>query len=87
MDEDKVVTLKDEDGKSLKFTQLMTFEFEENLYVAITPVEDIDGIKNGDVMLLQICEDEDGDDVYLPLENEHVLAHVWEEFEELYYEE
>ena len=87
MDEDKVVILKDEDGKKRMFTQLMTFEYDESLYVAITPVEEIEGIKNGDVMLLQIREDKDGEDVYLPLENEQKLAQVWEEFEELYYEE
>ena len=87
MDEEKIVILTDEDGKKLRFTQLMTFEFNESLYVAITPVEEIDDIKNGDVMLLEIREDEDGEDCYLPLENEAVLKQVWEEFEELYDEE
>ena len=87
MDEEKIVILKDEDGKAAKFTQIMTFEFNENLYVAITPQTQVDGIKSDEVMLLEIREDEDGEDCYLPLENEHVLKQVWEEFEELYYEE
>ena len=87
MDEEKIVVLKDEDGKAARFTQIMTFEFNENLYVAVTPQTQVDGVGSGEVMLLQIREDEDGEDCYLPLENEHELKQVWEEFEELYYEE
>lgn len=87
MDEDKIVELKDEDGKSVRFLQVMTFEFNDSLYVAITPEEETDGIKKGDIMLLEICEDEDGEDCYLPLENEQLLKQVWEEFKELYYED
>ena len=84
MDEEKIVILKDEGGKAVRFTQIMTFEFNENLYVAITPENKVDGIESGEVMLLEIREDEDGTDCYLPLENEQILKQVWEEFEELY---
>ena len=87
MDELKIVILKDEDGKAVRFTQIMTFEFNESLYVAITPETQVDGIESGEVMLLEIREDEYGTDCYLPLENEQILKQVWEEFEELYDEE
>jgi uncharacterized protein YrzB (UPF0473 family) len=87
MDEEKIVILKDEAGKAVKFTQIMTFEYENSLYVAITPQTKEGDIENGEVMLLEICEDQDGTDCYLPLENEHILKQVWEEFEELYYEQ
>ncbi len=87
MDEEKTVVLLDEDGKAQKFTQIMTFLFEESLYVAVTPQTQVDGVQNGEVMLLEIREDEDGEDCYLPLENEHMLLQVWEEFERLYDEE
>ena len=60
MDEEQIVLLKDENGNNVRFEQIMTFEFEESLYVAITPEDEVDGIKNGDVMLLEIREDEDG---------------------------
>ena len=86
MDEEKIVVLKDEDGKAARFTQIMTFEYEESLYVAITPQTNVGDIANGEVMLLEIREDDDGSDCYLPLENEQILKQVWEEFEELYSE-
>lgn len=87
MGELELVILKDEDGNKVRFTQILTFEFGESLYVAITPEKEIDGIKNGDVILLEIREDEDGTDCYLPLENEQKLKRVWEEFEKLYHEQ
>lgn len=86
MEENKIVELKDENGKAEDFECIMTFELEDRLYVAITPARDLDGIKNGEVMLLEIREDEDGMDCYLPLESEQELESVFEEFEKLYYE-
>jgi len=86
MEENNIVHLKDEAGKNIKFERIMTFDFAESLYVAITPVEDLGDIKNGDVMLLEIREDKDGLDCYLPIENEQKLNRVFEEFERLYYE-
>jgi len=86
MEDKNIVHLKDEDGKHIKFERIMTFDFAESLYVAITPVEDLGDIKNGDVMLLEVREDKDGMDCYLPIENEQKLNRVFEEFEKLYYE-
>jgi hypothetical protein len=39
------------------------------------------------VLLLEIVEDEDGDDCYVPIEDEQKLDKVWDEFERLYNEE
>lgn len=85
-DED-IVILKDEDGKDSRFYHIMTFDYEESFYVALTPETEVDGIKNGEVILLEIMEDEDGDDCYVPIEDEKKLDKVWDEFEKLYDEE
>ena len=86
MDENEFVELLDENGKPVKFERLLTFEFCEDIYVALTPVEDFEGIENGEVILLEITEDENGDDCYQPLDDEQQLERVFEEFERLYYE-
>jgi uncharacterized protein YrzB (UPF0473 family) len=86
-EEEEIVVLQDEDGKDVRFQHIMTFDFEESFYVALTPEKDMDGIQNGDVILLEIVEDEDGSDCYVPLEDEARLNKVWEEFERLYYED
>ena len=36
---------------------------------------------------MEILEDEDGNDCYVPIESEDRLDQVWEEFERLYYED
>lgn len=87
MSEENVVVLTDEEGKEVRFLHIMTFDFEESFYVALTPEEDVDGIENGEVLLLEVQEDDDGSDCYVPIEEEEKLDRVWEEFERLYYED
>lgn len=88
MDEDEnVVSLQDEDGNDVNFEHIMTFDFEGGYYVALTPETEIDGIQNGDVILLEIVENEHGSDCYMPIEDEDKMNRAWDEFEKLYYEE
>jgi len=87
MSEEDVVILTDEEGKEVRFLHIMTFDFEDSFYVALTPEESVDGIEPGEVLLLEIMEDEDGDDCYVPIEDEAKMDRVWEEFERLYYED
>lgn len=87
MDNNDVVVLQDENGNDVNFQHIMTFDFEDSFYVALTPETEVDGVKNGEVVLLEIMEDEEGDDCYMPIEDEKKLDKVWEEFERLYYEE
>ena len=86
MEEKEFVELLDENDNPVDFERLLTFEYDGSVYVALTPAEDFEGIKNGEVILLEIREDEEGQDCYLPLENELLLEAVFEEFERLYYE-
>ena len=87
MSEEDVVVLQDEDGNDIAFQHIMTFDFEGSFYVALTPEKDTEEINNGDVVLLEIMEDEDGSDCYVPIESEEKLDTVWAEFERLYYED
>lgn len=87
MEEENVVILIDEDGKELPFLHIMTFDFEGSFFVALTPQEDTEDIESGEVLLMEILEDEDGNDSYVPIESEDRLDKIWEEFERLYYED
>lgn len=87
MEEENVVILIDEDDKEIRFLHIMTFDFEESFFVALTPEEDTEDIENGEVLLMEILEDKDGNDTYAPIEDEDRLDKVWEEFERLYYED
>ena len=87
MSEENTVILRDEDGREVKFIHIMTFDYDDSFYVALTPEQEVDGIQNGEVLLLEIFEDADGNDCYGPVENEKKLDEVWDEFERLYYED
>ena len=87
MSDENIVVLQDEDGRETRFVHIMTFDFEDSIYVALTPETQVDGIKNGDVMLAEILEDADGNDCYGPIDNEQKLRRVWDEFERIYDED
>ena len=87
MSDENIVVLQDEDGNDARFVHIMTFDYEDSVYVALTPETQVDGIKNGEVMLAEILEDEDGNDCYGPIDSEQKLRGVWAEFERVYSED
>ena len=87
MSKDSIIILKDEKENDVRFFLIMTFDFDDSFYVALTPETEVEGIKNGEVMLLEVVENEDGDDTYQPIASEEMLERVWSEFERLYYED
>jgi len=87
MSEKSIVVLKDEDGREVRFSHIMTFDYDGSFYVALLPVGEVEGAGRDEVLLMEIREDEDASDCYLPVENEQQLEKVWEEFKRLYYED
>ena len=87
MSDEDVIVMVDEEGTEVRFLHIMTFDYEGSFYVALTPEETVDGIENGEVLLMEIIEDEDGEETYAPVEDEAKLDKVWDEFERLYYED
>lgn len=80
------VTLLDENQKEVKFDHLMTFEHEEKHYIALMPLDAVEGIGDDEVLILEVVSS-DGEDAYVPVENEVLLEEVFETFMELMDEE
>lgn len=85
--EDNIIEMMDEDGSLLKFEHLLTFEADEDFFIAFTPVEKMEDFDVGEVLIMRIEEDDEHGDVYLPIETEEELDRLWEVFQQLYYEE
>lgn len=85
-EEMNLIEMQDEDGNILKFEHLLTFEVDEEFYVAFTPIEKTEEFDVGEVLIMRIQEDDDGD-VYLPIETEKELDELWAIFQQLYYED
>jgi putative Holliday junction resolvase len=92
MDEqNNIVELMDEEGNLLHLLHLMTLQHEGAEYVVLTDdLAEEDEAAEGDeseVFILQIAQDEQGEDCYVAVEDEDVSQAVFERFMELYEQE
>ena len=70
-EEDELIELVDEDGNTQTFEWLASFPVGENQYIAVAePMEDGEEPEEIQVLFLRIEEDEDGNDVYIPVEDD-----------------
>lgn len=79
-----IITLKDEDGNEVKFEFLDLVELNNEEYVILLPVT-VDGEEEeGEVVILQIEDNEADDDEesYISVEDESILNEVFEIFKE-----
>ena len=84
--EQNIIEMTDEDGNIVEFEHLLTYEYGENFYVALLPVEPLDEMEDGEVLLMRLVEEEE-EDVFMPLETEEELEGAWNAFLEIYYED
>lgn len=81
--EDNIIELTDEDGVATKFEYLTTIEHNDNLYVVLMVLEDEADEANedeGEVLILEIAKDENGEDVYVSVDDEAISQEVFNKF-------
>lgn len=86
-DEDEIITLTDDNGEDIDFYQVATLDYKEKWYTFLEPVELPSGMEPGDLIVFELGEDESGEDVFLPVEDETLLEELFAEFEKLLNEE
>ncbi len=79
------VVLLDENGEEVHFDHLMTFFHEQERYIALMPMDDVEDMEEGEVVILHIVT-KGKEDVYETIENEVLLEEVFETFLELFEE-
>ena len=82
-EEDNIVELTDDEGVVSKFEYLATVPYEGNEYVALL-VLDEDGNEpegdDGEVIILQIEQDENGEDIYVSVEDDELSEKIFDLF-------
>ena len=82
-EEDNIVELTDEDGVVSKFEYLTTVSHEGEEYVVLM-VLDEDGNEpegdDGEVVILQIEQDENGEDIYVSVDDDAISQAVFDKF-------
>ena len=81
-EQNTLVTLIDEEGKEVEFDLVATFDYEKKRYAALLPMDDVEGVGEDEVVLLEIVKTPDGE-IYRPIENEVLLDEVFNEFLEI----
>ena len=80
-----IVSVVDEEGVEHTFEELDRIETDDGRYIALLPVykeaeEILDG--DGELIILQVVEDEDGETYLEPIEDEALFNEIGEIFEE-----
>lgn len=86
VDKDSIIEATDEEGNAVSFEHLLTFEYGENFYVALLPLELPEDMEEGEVVLMRLTEEGD-EDVFNAIETEEELEGAWNAFLEMYYED
>ena len=84
-EEDNIVEIIDEEGKTYRFEHLMTFEYKGEWYCAMTPevtaeeAESEEDDEDGEIVIYHIVGDEDDEQLEI-IEDEEFLDEVFAEF-------
>lgn len=84
----ETVVLLDEAGEPARFAHILTFLYEKERYIALTPLEAGAGPENeaeadeAEVVILKVVE-RDGEDTYVTIGSEVLLEEVFGHFLEL----
>ncbi|WP_291636467.1 DUF1292 domain-containing protein [Clostridium sp.] len=81
MEDNKIITMLDEDGEKVDFELVEIIEFDENKYALLAPVGEEE-----DAFVYKI-ENVGGKEEYIAVEDEEEFAKVLEEYESTFSEE
>ena len=76
---EEIIILADEDGQEIKFKHVATLDFEEEWYLYLHPLS-VDGVEEDDMVIFHIESDADGNDVFMPVEDQELLDKLYKEY-------
>ena len=78
-----IIELVDESGNNVKFDLVMTFDYEGKRYAALLPVDNVEGVGDDEVVLLEVVKDKSGEN-FVSIDNPVLMDEVFNEFIELF---
>jgi len=75
-----MIALVDDEGAEVVFEHIMTFEYKENVYIALVPQDGEGDADEEDVVFLRVEPDANGEDMYVTIEDDTELENVYLEF-------
>ncbi len=89
MQDDNIIELIDENGETVQFEHLATLEHEGDYYIALMVLDEEHHVEDdeGEVVIMKIDQDEDGNECYVYVEDDALQEVVFEKFLKLMDEE
>ena len=84
--EDEIIVLQNDEGEEVEFRQIATFDYNNDWYIFLQPVE-LGDLEEDQVLVFRIDADEEGNDIFEPIEDETLLDALEQEYLKLVDEE
>lgn len=84
--DDEVIVLQNDEGEEVEFRQIATFDYNNDWYIFLQPVE-LGDLEEDQVLVFRIDADEEGNDIFEPIEDETLLDALEQEYLKLVDEE
>lgn len=79
MQDDEIIVMVDEDGKEVEFNHIATLDYNNEWYIYVQPVE-LGDMDDDEMFIFKIEEDENGNDLFTPVEDEDLLDALYQEY-------
>lgn len=80
---DDIIQLINDDGETVDFYHVGTIEYEGDWYVFFQPAEELADLDEDEVAVFRLERDENGEDVFVPLDDDELMEKVFDEFNRL----
>ena len=81
--EERMIELIGDDGSTVSFEHLATLEYEGENYLVLGTPDDGSDEEDSEVYILKITQDDEGNDIYVDLEDEELSEKIFEYFLQL----
>jgi uncharacterized protein YrzB (UPF0473 family) len=72
-EDDEIITLTYDDGTEEKFFEIAELDFEGKWYIYLQPMDNEEGLDEEEVIIYEISEDEKGEELFLPVNDEKLM--------------
>lgn len=83
MEMDNIIELYDENDNPVRFEHIMTVQYKADDYVLLAPVDPTEDMEEDEVLVLMIDNDENGEEIYVSVDDDEVVQKVFEKYLEI----
>ena len=79
-DDEEIITLYDENDTPVDFVEVACVEYENEFYALLEPVEPVEGLGEGEVIICKLEEQDDETELVTPVMDEELLDKIFNEY-------